>query len=126
MTGRSYAPLQLDVPKINTSTPEIGLNAKIEPIVAGNNLDDGFGYSSKSPTGRSGTEIQNFEMAPRNSPAIIDGVKFTGHALDQMQNRGIISPTAVLDAMRNPTQVLAGNRPGTWVHFKGSIKVMTN
>lgn len=36
-------------------------------------------------------------VSNRKSPEIINGSKFTGHALDQMQARGILSPNSVLD-----------------------------
>jgi|GEM_PF-6262140 len=53
--------------------------------------------------------------------------KFTGHALDQMQNRGIISPSAVMDAIKNPVRITLGNTPNTFVYFSNnSFKVITN
>lgn len=78
---------------------------------------------AKLPVGRSGNFIK---VLTKNSPTIIEGRKFTGHALDQMQSRGIISPRAVLDVIDNPQQVFSGNRPGTTVFVKDNLKVVTN
>jgi hypothetical protein len=43
-----------------------------------------------------------------------------------MQNRGIISPTAVDDVIRNPAQVIPGNTPGTSVYIRDNLKVVAN
>lgn len=61
-----------------------------------------------------------------NLPKNINGVKFTGHALDQMQARGILSPTAVIETVKNPSVVLPGNTPGTTVYIGNGLKVVTN
>lgn len=79
--------------------------------------------SSKTPVGKNGSVIK---VISNNKPAIIDGVKFTGHALDQMQARGIISPSAVLDVIRNPIKVIPGNMPETFVCIKDNLKVVVN
>lgn len=60
----------------------------------------------------------------QNSPQTINGTKFTGHALDQMQARGITSPTAILDVIKNPGQVLPGNTPGTTVFIRENLKLL--
>ena len=62
----------------------------------------------------------------KNTPTVIGGTKFTSHALDQMQARGITSPTAVLDVIKNPTQKFLGNQPDTFVFMKDNLKVITN
>ena len=62
----------------------------------------------------------------KNSPTTINGTKFTGHALDQMQARGILSPRVVLDVIKNPTQTFPGNRSGTMVFIRDNLKVITN
>ncbi|QRO51545.1 hypothetical protein I6J59_08085 [Butyricimonas virosa] len=77
----------------------------------------------KVPVGRSENIMSS---VARNSPVIINGVKFTGHALDQMQARGIISPTAVLDVVKNPARVFLGNQPGTMVFIRDNLKIVTN
>ncbi len=83
--------------------------------------------TAKSPVGRSGNVLQEFSKgAARNTSSVINGRKYTGHALDQMQNRGIISPTAVDDVIRNPAQVIPGNTPGTSVYIRDNLKVVAN
>jgi RHS repeat-associated protein len=78
---------------------------------------------AKTPVGRSGNILK---ITTKNSPKIINGTKFTGHALDQMQSRGIISPYSVLDVVKNPTQILSGSTQGTIVFIKDNLKVVTN
>lgn len=83
--------------------------------------------SPKTFVGRSGNPMENFpKKITQNTPTVIDGVKFTGHALDQMRNRGVISPTAVLDVIRNPLKVIPGNQPGTTLYVRDGLKVVTN
>ncbi len=62
----------------------------------------------------------------KNTPTIIDGTKFTAHALEQMQKRGIISPTAVLDVVRHPAQTMPGGTPGTIVYIRDNLRIVTN
>ncbi len=75
------------------------------------------------PVGRLGQPIR---LLTKNVPKVIDGVKFTGHALDQMQSRGVISPSVVLDVINNATRSIPGNTQGTTVFFKDNLKVVTN
>jgi RHS repeat-associated protein len=78
-----------------------------------------------TPVGRRGDEMKN--LPSHNKPTTINGVEFTGHALDQMQARGVISPTAVLDVVQNGVK-LPGNSPNEVVHvtLDGTLKVVTN
>lgn len=46
--------------------------------------------------------------------------------LDQMRNRGILSPFAVIDVIKNPASVTAGNQAGTTVYIRDNLKVVTN
>ena len=78
---------------------------------------------AKTPVGRSGNVL---EVLTKNSPTTINGTKFTGHALDQMQARGILSPSAVLDVVKNPARTFPGNTPGTTVFIRDNLKVITN
>ncbi|MCE7060687.1 hypothetical protein [Dyadobacter sp. CY343] len=78
---------------------------------------------AKTPVGRSGNIL---EILTKNSPTTISGTKFTGHALDQMQARGFLSPSAVLDVVKKPTSISAGNTQGTTVFIKDNLKVITN
>lgn len=74
------------------------------------------------PVGRSGNVLN---IVAKNRPTVINGVKFTGHALDQMQSRGIISPTAVIDVIKS-TKGIVGNTPNTLVFIRENLKVVTN
>jgi len=78
---------------------------------------------SKIPVGRSGNILN---LVTKNSSTTINGTKFTGHALDQMQARGILSPRAVLDVIKNPTKTFSGNTTGTSVFIRDNLKVITN
>jgi RHS repeat-associated protein len=79
--------------------------------------------SSKTPVGRSGSHM---DINTPNPPGTINGIDFTGHAFDQMQSRGITSPTAVIDVINNPSKKSPGNLPFTTVSFKDNLKVVTN
>jgi RHS repeat-associated protein len=79
--------------------------------------------SAKTPVGRSGSHM---DIKTPNSPGTVNGVQFTGHAFDQMQSRGITSPTAVIDVINNPVSTAPGNVPFTTVYFKDNLKVVTN
>ena len=66
---------------------------------------------ASTPTGGRGNEVK---VPGVNEPTNIDGRDYTGHALDQMQGRGV-PPSAVEEAINNgvPTP---GNTSGTTVH----------
>lgn len=61
-----------------------------------------------------------------NQSAVINGREFSGHALDQMQGRGILSPSAVEDVIKFPTQIIPGNIPNTFVYSNGNLRVIIN
>ena len=92
-----------------------------------------FGYKKVSnkppasaPTGRSGSPLENLEGTPtRNSDEIIRGRRYTGHSLDQAQNRGL-TPSVVEDAIRNGTKS-ADPIPGRVRNYspKNNITVIT-
>ncbi|WP_237112813.1 hypothetical protein [Mycobacteroides abscessus] len=75
-------------------------------------------------SGRKGYEIK----IPRgtNAPATIGGRYFTGHALDQMQGRGI-TPTVVENTISS-VKPIAGNKPGSLVYndLVNNLSVVTN
>ncbi|WP_237131980.1 hypothetical protein [Mycobacteroides abscessus] len=75
-------------------------------------------------SGRKGYEIK----IPRgtNAPATISGRYFTGHALDQMQGRGI-TPTVVENTISS-VKPIAGNKPGSLVYndLVNNLSVVTN
>ncbi len=62
----------------------------------------------------------------RNAPEVIGGRSFSGHALDQMQNRGLM-PSVVENAIQTGTQ-FAGKTPGTVGYFDpvNKIRVILN
>jgi hypothetical protein len=79
-------------------------------------------YAS-TPVGRPGSFLN---VVTKNKPEIINGIKFTGHALDRMQERGILSPSVILDIVKNPSTAYPGNRPDTYVYVRDNLKVITN
>jgi hypothetical protein len=63
-------------------------------------------------SGHRGFELGNHPLQPvRSSPATIGQRQFSGHALDQMQNRGI--PPSVVENTIQHGVPFPGNRPGT-------------
>ena len=79
--------------------------------------------SASTPVGRLGSPIN--VKSGTNSPATINGIDYSGHALDQMQGRGLV-PSVVENAINNPVKVTNGNTPGTKVSYSGEVKVITN
>jgi hypothetical protein len=62
--------------------------------------------------GNRGFELSNHLLQPmRNIQAVVGGRTYTGHALDQMQNRGIM-PSVVENAIKTGS-ISQGNTPGT-------------
>ncbi|WP_158598427.1 DUF637 domain-containing protein [Notoacmeibacter ruber] len=87
--------------------------------------------ADKEPTGFSGSRGNPLEQPTyqpvRNSPTSIGNRTYSGHALDQMQNRGI--PPSVVEDTVSPGNLLgAGNRPNTSVYYssKNGVRVVTN
>lgn len=61
-------------------------------------------------TGRKGWQLQNAIFQPvRNQPAIIRGMEYSGHALDQMQNRGFV-PSLIENTISHGTQMMKGGK----------------
>lgn len=94
--------------------------------VFGNVLNQGADSGDKdasTPTGQRGSPMD----VPKgtNEPATIGGRDYGGHALDQMQGRGV-TPTPVEDAVQNGSQT-PGNKPGRTVHTSrdGRLTVVT-
>jgi RHS repeat-associated protein len=78
------------------------------------------------PVGRRGNPIKvGTPDAPHNAPAEIGGRTYTGHAVDQMQGRGV-PPSAVEEAIEHGT-ASPGHDPGTTVHTdsKNGVTVVT-
>jgi hypothetical protein len=77
---------------------------------------------SQTPIGRQGSPM---DVKPGTNPAQkINGNDYSGHAVDQMQGRGI-TPSVVENAIKNGVQS-SGNTPGTTVHTFDNINVVTN
>ena len=77
--------------------------------------------------GRKGFELVNHPLQPvRSVGTTINGRRFSGHALDQMQNRGI-PPSVVQNAIEHGISSL-GNKPGTQIFtdMVNKIRVVIN
>jgi uncharacterized protein RhaS with RHS repeats len=72
-----------------------------------------------TPVGRSGSPL---DVTPgTNSPTTIDGIDYSGHALDQMQGRGF-TPSVVEDTINNGQQFPTKD-PDTVVYYNSSNNV---
>jgi RHS repeat-associated protein len=62
----------------------------------------------------------------QNTPGSVNGIDYSGHAFDQMRNRGLV-PSVVENALRTGTRT-PGNTPGTQVFTDSvnSVKVIIN
>ena len=73
-------------------------------------------------SGHRGFELRNSPLQPvRNIPEVINGRSFSGHALDQMQNRGI--PLSVVEQALKKGTPFAGKRPDTQGFFDAANKI---
>lgn len=79
------------------------------------------GVSARTPVGHRGKPLQ--VQPGSNRPTTIGGRRYSGHALDRMQERGL-TPTVIEDAVRNGVRS-AGNDPGTFVHVTDAARVIT-
>ena len=85
--------------------------------------DEDDGKSPSTPVGRRGEPIE--VKRGTNSPSAIYGRQYTGHALDQMQGRGV-TPSAVENAITSGIKS-PGNLPNTFVYTgPNGIRVVTN
>ena len=82
----------------------------------------GRAVGAATPIGRRGNPMN----VPRgtNAPTTIGGRAFSGHAIDQMQGRGIM-PSVVENAIRNGVRT-AGSEAGTFRHVFEGVRVITN
>ena len=60
-------------------------------------------------------------LSPRNEPGEFNGVPYSGHAFDQLQNRGI--PPSVSDQALREGQQSPGNVPGTTTYYDPVNKI---
>ena len=107
--------LSVAVPGVlESELPEVGLGLGVGAASGG--------AHPSTPTGRRGSPMN----VPRgtNTPEVINGRQYTGHALDQMQSRGIPS-SVVEDAIQNGTKS-PGNTPGTTMNQSSNVSVVTN
>ena len=92
-----------------------GKAAKVEGVAKGG--------CNKIPVGRRGNPLN--VVRGTNVSTIINGRKFTGHALDKMQGRGF-TPTIVEEIIKHPTKIISGKQPGTTVYIGEKLKVVLN
>ena len=78
--------------------PVIGMTGKVGTVA---NVAKGTVSSGRSGgfVGRSGFELRNPQGVTRNTPSVINGTNFSGHAIDSIQNRGIM-PSVVGNTIR--------------------------
>ena len=74
------------------------------------------------PVGRRGSPMEVLRGA--NAPTTIDGRRYSGHALDQMQSRGF-TPSVVENSIEHGRRT-PGNRPGSAEHLFEGVKVITS
>jgi len=113
--------------------PSASTQSASDVVPDGNTDADNFPSSTTLPTpspssrpatvplGRSGNPIE--VARGTNSPAIIDGVEYTGHAQDQMQGRGVM-PSAVSDTIGRGAQT--PGREGATVFTTEQFRVVVN
>lgn len=95
----------------------------MDPILSGR-LVSGGSREAAGFLGHNGFELQNLQ-AVRNEATVISGRGFTGHALDQMQNRGVM-PSVVENTLQQGRPFVT--RPGTSGFFDpvNNVRVIIN
>lgn len=90
------------------------------PGVNGGMVDD---FPASTPVGRSGNpmKVAPPDGPPANSPGVVGGRPYSGHAFDQMQGRGI--PPSVVENTIQTGRSFPGNRPGTTGYFDSGNNV---
>jgi hypothetical protein len=78
------------------------------------------GPRASAPVGRAGAPIE-IDRGTK-APATIDGIPYSGHALDRAQGRGI--PPSVVQDTIGAGQASPGNDPGTTVYYSPTNNVM--
>lgn len=77
--------------------------------------------AASAPVGMRGSPLQ--VVAGTNADQVIDGISYSGHAIDEMQSEGI-TPSVVKDAVENGSKVPSyGDRVA---HFGDGVKVVTD
>jgi hypothetical protein len=76
----------------------------------------GYGAPASGFSGNLRFQLQSAAgVPPRNDAATIHGIPYSGHALDQMQNRGLF-PSITNHAIRSGSKAL-GDRPNTSIFY---------
>lgn len=107
----------------NAMFPKIGPNQVGRSNIIEDQLREG---TCRAPTGRSGNPLRNPNYQPGvNDPANINGIDYSGHALDQMQNRGFV-PSVIENTINNGEQF--DTRPGTTGYYDSvnNVRVIVN
>lgn len=100
----------------------LGLNKRSPELIGGG----GLGPPASSFHGSGTTPLKAVKGPPRNRPETINGVPYSGHAFDQMQNRGIFL-SVVEHVLRNGLK-RAGKGPNTTRYYDpiNNISVIRN
>lgn len=77
--------------------------------------------AARLPVGRLGNPMQ--VPGPQNLPTVINGRNYTGHALDQMQGRGLM-PSVVENTIS--TGVQSAGRDGAQIFTSGQARIIVN
>jgi RHS repeat-associated protein len=82
--------------------------------------------SPSAPVGRVARGPMTVQSPGTNSPDIINGREYTGHALDRMQQRGLV-PSVIEDTIQQGT-VTPGRKVGTRAHYSidNNVTVITD
>ncbi len=85
-------------------------------VFAHSSLAAKSGENATGFLGSKGFEVKNAPYQPvRNTPGSVAGRNYSGHASDQMQNRGVM-PSVVENTIQTGKSV-PGKMPGTTAHY---------
>ena len=82
-------------------------------------LEEDAAVAASTPVGRLGNEV--YVSPGTNAPAAINGLEYSGHALDQMQARGL-TPSVIEDTISNG--IPSTGRSGAMVYRTDQAKVV--
>jgi hypothetical protein len=117
---RHNAGIPIDAVKIGQKTPkvEVPTPAPTAPKVAEATVSEApvivRDYPAATPLGGTGSKTMLVSRGA-NIPAQINGIQYSGHALDQMQGRGVM-PSVVKDIL-GKIELIVGKRPNTLVFY---------
>jgi hypothetical protein len=77
--------------------------------------------AARAPVGRLGSPMN--VPGPQNVPTVINGRTYTGHALDQMQGRGLV-PSVIEDTIANGART--AGRHGATIFTTPQARVIVN